>query len=493
MKNLRTIVEPGRILAAALLLAWMHSTSSQTFSSGSTEADGDFTAQAGTNPVTVRAGGVYHYKSFTVPAGATVEYVRGPDNAPVVILVSGAVTIAGVVTLPGGNGIIAGSGDNPLPGGRGGPGGYNGGVGGFVGNLPPVSIASTAGQGPGGGAVGTNVQFAQSGNYGAPSSFSLLTPLFGGSGGGAGFTPTTGGSGGSGGGGGGAILIASSTRISVTGSIRANGGNNGFNNNGSGCSLSQGAGGSGGAIRLVAPTIEGTGQVQALRGQNNGNCVIPASEGRIRLEAFNLNFSGTVNPTASTAVPGAVWPSGNPALANVPTLQFSFIGTPLEPQLRPIPTTLNASYSTPDVALPVGTANPIRVTLAATNTPVGPPTVITVRLIPQGAASSATVVGADHTGSFASSSAHADLTLPTGVTVLQAYAAMNLTGQTASLFPLIDGEPVERVMVAAAPGEASTLSLVTKSGKERRLDQLSAEDQLRVALAWEQLKATRTE
>ena len=70
---------------------------------------------------------------------------------------------------------------------------------------------------------------------------------------------------------------------------------------------------------------------------------------------------------------------------------------------------------------------------------------------------------------------------------------MTLTGQTASLFPSIDGEPVERVALAANLGEASTLSLVTKSGKERRVDELPLEDQLRVARAWDVIKGTRTE
>jgi hypothetical protein len=70
---------------------------------------------------------------------------------------------------------------------------------------------------------------------------------------------------------------------------------------------------------------------------------------------------------------------------------------------------------------------------------------------------------------------------------------MTLTGQFASLFPLIDGEPVERVMVAANLGESSTVSLITKSGREVRLDELRAEDQMRVAQAWEAMKNSRTE
>jgi hypothetical protein len=101
------------------------------------------------------------------------------------------------------------------------------------------------------------------------------------------------------------------------------------------------------------------------------------------------------------------------------------------------------------------------------------------------------VPSTDHTGTFASSSATVSVTLPVGqVTVLQAHAAMTLTGQSASLFPLIDGEPVERVMVAATPGQPSTLSLVTRSGKEVSVKDLDPDERVRVALAWEAMKAT---
>jgi predicted nucleic acid-binding Zn ribbon protein len=79
------------------------------------------------------------------------------------------------------------------------------------------------------------------------------------------------------------------------------------------------------------------------------------------------------------------------------------------------------------------------------------------------------------------------------VSVVQAIAAFTLTGQTASLFPSIDGEPVERVMVAVSPGEASTLSLVTKSGRKVRVEQLRAEQQQQVARAWQILKETHVE
>lgn len=479
MKN-RTLATTTTALALA---CWMHAASGQ-FSSGSTGADGIF-SPATNQDITVRPGGVYNYTTVNIPAGVTVRYFRNTDNAPVVILATGNVTIDGSIVV---SGLDSGAPSNETPalGAAGGPGGFNGGNGGhFTGFLP------TAGQGPGGGAAGVaNVVAGQPATYGAPTLFVGLTPLFGGSGGGGG--APAGSNGVAGAGGGGAILIASSTRITVNGSVRANGGNPANNFAGT-CSASGGPG-SGGAIRLVAPEIAGGGSnslIQAIPGAHSAGCQ-PAggNPGRIRLEASNMiGFTGLTNPTPSiVTAPGPVSPLGNPALANVPTLAIASVGG------SAVPGTPTASYSVPDITLAAGTANPIPVVVNATNTPVGSPTEIKVRLIPRGTASTVTVPATDHSGTFASSSATANVTLPAGqVTVLQASAAMTLTGQFASLFPLIDGEPVERVMVAANMGEVSTVSLVTRSGKEVRLDELRAEDRIRVARAWEVMKNTRTE
>jgi hypothetical protein len=210
-----------------------------------------------------------------------------------------------------------------------------------------------------------------------------------------------------------------------------------------------------------------------------------ATDGRIRVEAFTTaGFTGTASPIASvTNAPGPVSAAGNPQLSNVPTLAIASVGG------VSVPTAPAASYSTPDVTLAAGTSNPVAVVLSATNTPVGSPTVITVRLIPQGTASAVTVASTDHTGTFGSSTATANVTLAAGqVTVLQAHAAMTLTGQTASLFPLIDGEPVEGVLLAAAVGERSSVSLLTKSGREVRVEELTPEDQARVTRAWDALR-----
>jgi hypothetical protein len=421
--------------------------------------------------------------------GGTLRYLRGSDNAPVVILATGDVTIAAnaVLSINGNDGATA-IGSNPNIGALGGPGGFNGGNGGVLGLN---GVPGTAGHGPAGGAPAPFSGTAPAA-YGAPSSFVALTPLFGGSGGGGGNGGASGQSsapGSSGGGGGGAILIASSTRIIVNGSIRANGGAlAGANLSVVQCSSA----GSGGAIRVVAPEIIGTGNLQAIRGGGTCTGVLAAGDGRVRVEAFaTQGFTGTTSPVASvSSVPGAVSPAGNPALENVPTLAIATVGA------TPVPSTITASYFVPDMALAAGASNPVPVVVTATNTPVGSPTTIALRLIPQspGSASLVTAPASDHTGSFASSTATINATLPVGqVTVMQAIAGMTLTGQTASLFPQIDGEPVERVMVAASPGAASTLSLVTKSGREVRVDQLRTEEQLQVARAWQILKETHVE
>jgi hypothetical protein len=84
------------------------------------------------------------------------------------------------------------------------------------------------------------------------------------------------------------------------------------------------------------------------------------------------------------------------------------------------------------------------------------------------------------------STASSDVTFPSGqVSVLNVFASFTIT---AGLFPLIDGEEVDRVLMAATMGETSSLTLVTKSGKEVPVSQLSQGDQLKVAMAFEAMR-----
>lgn len=450
-------VRASRILGlgVAMVLAWEVPVTAQTFSSGSTGADGAFAPTANIT-LTIPPDGVFNFTTVTIPAGVTVTFQRNAANTPVTILATGDVTITGLISVNGEPG-LAGSTTGPLvnPGGAGGPGGFAGGQGGARGD---TNNSGSAGQGPGGsdpgGFFGTG-----GGTYGAPSDFNTLLPLFGGSGGG-GQSGLSDASGSSGGGGGGALLIASSTRIAVEGAITANGANGGSQFN---LTARTAGGGSGGAIRLVAPQITGAGTLLARSG--NFGFVGQGGFGQIRLEAFTVGFSGTSNPTLlAVLTPGPVTAASNPALINVPMLRISAVGGVTAPA------TPAGTYVTTDVALPQGTTNPVPVTLTATNIPVG--TVFTVKLIPQFAPPT-TLPTTPSTGTFAGSTATTSVTFPAGlVSVLTAFGSFTLPAQVAALFPLIDGESVDQVLVAATYGGPSIVTLISRSGKAVRAEQV---------------------
>jgi hypothetical protein len=434
------------------VLLWSSGVFAQTYNSGSTGADGPLNPASNTT-LALPADGVLNFTTVDIPSGVTVTFTPNSANTSVTLLATGDVTIAGTISVDGSNGIAnATSGPIFNPGGAGGPGGFAGGAGGARGS---TNNAGSTGQGPGGGA-GSGVGNGAAGSYGAPTSFISLLPLFGGSGGGGSVGDSTQ-SGSSGGGGGGAVVIASSTKITLTGSVTANGAPGGA----VGCTSHIGGGGSGGAIRLVAPQIDGNGTLQAI---GAGSC-FPGGAGRIHLEAFTLSFAGTGNPVVSTSVsPGPVTASSNPALIDLPTLTISMVDNVTSP-VNP-----SGSYATADVTLAQGTTNPVTVTLGAANIPVG--TVFTVKLIPQFAAAT-TVTSTASTGTFSSSTATASVTFPSGqVSVLNAYGSFTLPAQIAALYPLIDGEPVERILLAANYGGPTTVTLITHSGKQMKVGQM---------------------
>lgn len=449
------------IVGLAVLLPWTVTAFAQTYHSGSTGADGAFAPTANTT-LTLPPNGVFNFTTVDIPTGVTVTFTKNSANTPVTMLAAADVSIAGIINLNGSDGIPPlSSGPIVSPGGAGGPGGFSGGQGGARGI---TNNAPSGGQGPGGG-VGQS-----GGTYGAPASFTSLIPLFGGSGGGGG----SGGStiaGASGGGGGGAIVIASSSKIIVTGSITANGGN-GYSQQQFQCLSVEAGGGSGGAIRLVAPEISGTGALRAIPGAGADFCS-GSSAGRIGLEAFTHGFTGTSDPIFSTAIsPGPVTAASSPALVNLPTLTIRSIGEEASPA------TPAASYTTADVSLPSGTTNPVPVVLTATNTPVG--TVFTVKLIPQFAAP--TEYTAPSTGTFSNSTATVNVSFPQGqVSLINASASFTLPTQIAAALPLIEGEPVERVLLASEEGEGAW-RLVTRSGKEYPAKKILGEE--RLAALW---------
>lgn len=433
-------------------------TQAQTFNSGSTGADGAFSPAASV-VLDMPPDGVFNFTTINVPSGVLVTFNKNAANTPVTFLASGDVTIAGVISVNGTNGQTRVGAISP-PGGIGGPGGFNGGEGAITGT---TVITGSGGKGPGGGSPGiVNQQAPTHGTYGASTSFVSLMPLFGGSGGGGGSATST--NGGGGGGGGGAILIASSETITLSGSITANGGTGaiaGGNGNG--------GAGSGGAIRLVAKTITGTGSLTVGGG----------TAGRIRLEAYSFSYTGTNSTTASVVnAPGPISAASNPSLlGGLPTLTFSSIGG-MSPPSNP-----TGSTATPDLQLAAGTTNPVPVSLAAANTPVG--TAFAVRVIPSSGLPS-TIATDPSTGTFSNSTASGSVTLPQNQTsVLIAFANFTIPLQTAALLPRIDGEEIDRLMLASQPGEGSALHFVTKSGREVPAREVVGEEML--AMLWREV------
>lgn len=295
-----------------LALAALASPASAQFNSGSTGAYGAMNITTNTT-LNLPDDGVFHCTTVNVASGATLTFNKNALNTPVYILATGNVTIAGAINVNG----KANSGALP---GEGGPGGFRGGFG-AVGNLPYGT-----GLGPGGAAgnAGNGTFYGVYGN-------AALIPLVGGSGGGCYF-----GNGGSGGGG--AILIASNTQITITGSVSAlRGSGNGYE-------------GSAGAIRLVAPLVNGTGSVTV--GSNNTGRIRIDTEDRLawrtltvdnvpgfaygsRMAVFPsplpridlLNVAGTAIAEGTTSAATITLPPGSSSSQNVQAKVSGMTGT----------------------------------------------------------------------------------------------------------------------------------------------------------------------
>jgi hypothetical protein len=140
--------------------------------------------------------------------------------------------------------------------------------------------------------------------YGSP----LLIPLVGGSGGG-GRGAAAGSVGCGGGGGGGAILLSSQTRISVQGRIEANGAR-------TECDSGLAGSGSGGAIRLVAPKVEGSGFVDV-----SLDSTTALGPGRIRIDTIDRSSMALdLRPTSTASLGAFMSPFGD---GNLPRLAIT--------------------------------------------------------------------------------------------------------------------------------------------------------------------------
>ncbi len=467
------------VLALPLLL----SATVQAFDSGSTGADGAFAPTVNTR-LQLPEDGVFNFTTVNIPSGVSVTFGKNTTNTPVVMLASGDVGIAGAISVSGSGAANVGAagdshiGDDGLPG-RGGPGGYDGGVGG----LPDGDHLGGSGLGPGGGGYGYLKNNGRghgggggfgstapvdlnnySGNPGSAYGSSLLLPLIGGSGGGGGMGGNSfAGSGG--GGGGGALLIASSGTLTVSGGIYANGNRAGLSGGGN-CGAA-GGGGSGGGIRLVANRIDGNGPVTATGGAKHASFICSVSgyfmsgntrymqsggTGRIRFEA------DTLSRTASTNPPYTFGPPGDLFIAGLPTLRISRVAGEAAPA---------SPTGVADISLPADVANPVTVEFETTGIPLG--NIVKLTLTPQ-RGSAVTALSDALDGDTTLATASTQVNLSQGPSTLLASITYTLVAGAddarLEYYEHIAGEPVRGLRIEAGMQGPPHYVLITAGGRE---------------------------
>jgi hypothetical protein len=219
--------------------------------------------------------GVLNYTTIHIPAGVTVYVTPNATNTPVFLAATGDVLIEGTIYLSASHYYathpLAG-GEYAGPAGAAGMAGSNGfGPGGGFGGPPPAIYLDTTahGNGGGGGGMATPGRTATSRTGPTPGAGGpaiprpVLTPGVHGGGGASGgggsgiFSSTVPIRGGDGGAGGGALQISTPGKLTITGSLLANGGHaEAAYGNGLGDSAGPGGGGAGGNIELYADTLE---------------------------------------------------------------------------------------------------------------------------------------------------------------------------------------------------------------------------------------------
>lgn len=397
--------EIKRFVSIVWLLLLPITVYAQTFSSGSTGADGPLdlsTCQTLVCVIKLPESGVLNYTTVNVPDGKILVFKRNSRNTPVVILAQSNVTIAGLINVN-----ANADPDQPISLRTPGAGGFYGGQGGF------------SGFGPGGGSASCSASPCNNihGNWVGPLS---LSPIVGGSGG-AGLTSQ--GIACDGGGGGGAIVIASSTSINFlpSGFITASGAQ-GFCGN-----VGVSSAGSGGAIRLIANSMGGGGRLTAAGG----------SHGVIRLESP----TGT-NTFTGEATPAAVISPINPTIVSndPPTLTITSVGG------FAVPSYAGSRFDSVDLLLPSQLPDPIAVQVVGHNIPIG--TQVDVGFF---GSQSATATPGILSGTLQSSTATATISNlnRTSVTFLLAAASFTPSG-TAQNFNPLGKDQVAKIRIEAA-------------------------------------------
>jgi hypothetical protein len=210
----------------------------------------------------------------------------------------------------------------------------------------------------------------------------------------------------SGGGGGGAILVAASGYIVLNGSILASGGKGGYQYPDNPLA----GGGSGGGVRLVAASFTGNGSVSASGGGGGGSGRGNGGNGRIRIDAYQNTFGGTLSGVVFQGFQPIILPgSGQGA-----QLRISSIGGVA------VSASPTGVLSIPDAVLSAQQNNPIPIVVSCANLPLH--SLISVSVRPS-AGSAVSATGYNDSGTLASSSATVLINVPRGGGLVYATAS----------------------------------------------------------------------
>jgi hypothetical protein len=298
--------------------------------------------------------GIVCVKSLTGGTGTvrTLRFNRNARNTPVYLLAEDFLSLGALtVDVSGGQGVSQTAMGLTILGGVGGPGGSDGGSCDLtVTNTPRMSD----GQGPGGGkgratlSAGGGASAVSNGGNGfssgavggsAPSLWEHQL-LFGGYGGGCGFNHTNTSVYGSGGGGGGVVVLATNGQLNTgntSGGVRATGGTTSPSGGG-------GAGG-GGVIRLIATSIDGTGQIDVRGAAGTSSCgtsSFPGGCGGVGLVKFEGPIvNGVLAPNVNAATLNTAINTNGEAAVKFGVARTIVPTTPLRPQVRVLSITSN--------------------------------------------------------------------------------------------------------------------------------------------------------
>lgn len=249
----------------------------------------------------------------------------------------------------------------------------------------------------------------------------------------------------SGAGGGGAITMASSSSITVSGSIKAD--------SGSGCQTS----GAAGAIRIVANAI------------NVSTGVAPNfSASIVRLEAPTgaVTYTGYGTPPVIATINPEITPS------HPPLIDIDSVGG------YQVPSYSGSSFTTIDLLLPTQLRDPIPVHVHATNVPVG--SSVTVSFSGSNGATSTT---APLSGSNASSTATVNVSGLNRSSVTYLFASVTFDASLISAnLPQSGPDAVSKIQLATAPAKKTTYRFFRRDGSE--ISSRNIPSELRYALGF---------